>query len=334
MLRHLLCVGLTMVGLAGCQALPPSRGTVATEVAHVLADLATQTASAPTVPPTYTPYATHTPYPTYTLPPTQTPLPTHTAPPSATPPLRETQTPTTTRDATPLPSTSTPLPVATPVPQPLYAEPHGVLAFQINRGTYDNDLYLVNVNGSGLRLVMKDAGLPSFSRDGREIMFYKWNEGVDMMGLDGSNRRRIVHDNQGAHAHIGADGYSVLYNTGTVNWERWQWDLKICVIGLDGKRFRTIIEGWQPAWHPSEMRFVCKTCDGNTCGLFVMNADGSGRRMISNNPDDQHPSWSPDGGRIAFTSSRDGNWEVYVMNADGSAPRRLTNSLTTDALPV
>ena len=329
MRRHLAFLGLTLLLMAGCGLVPPSEDAVATEVARALEDAATQTASVPTVAPTYTPYPTYTPFPTATEMPSSTAEPTSTAlptpEPSATP---EPATPTSR-------PTATIVPTATPVPKPRYAEPHGLIAFQVNSGNYENDLYLVNVDGSDLRLLVEDAGLPAFSPDGSEIMFYRWRGGgVDMMGLDGSSCRRIVHDTQGAHAHIGPDGYTVLYNTGEVNWERWQWDLKIAAIGLDGQGLRTITEGWQPAWHPTETRFVCKTCDGNTCGLFVMNLDGSGKRMVSSHADDQHPAWSPDGRRIAFASQRDGNWEIYVMNADGSGARRLTSNPTTDALPV
>jgi len=82
------------------------------------------------------------------------------------------------------------------------------------------------------------------------------------------------------------------------------------------------------------MQFVCKTCDGSKCGLFLMNADGSGRRKITEHANDQNASWSPDGKKIAFASDRDGNWEIYVMNADGSNQTRLTDNPTTDALPV
>jgi dipeptidyl aminopeptidase/acylaminoacyl peptidase len=50
--------------------------------------------------------------------------------------------------------------------------------------------------------------------------------------------------------------------------------------------------------------------DGND-EIYVMNADGSDRTNLSNNPaQDDLAAWSPDGSRIAFTSDRDGNWEI------------------------
>jgi Tol biopolymer transport system component len=65
--------------------------------------------------------------------------------------------------------------------------------------------------------------------------------------------------------------------------------------------------------------------------LWIMRRDGTGKRRLTNRPDDDtYPSWSPDGSRIAFTSWRDGNPEIYVVNPDGSGEKRLTRSIARD----
>jgi Tol biopolymer transport system component len=58
--------------------------------------------------------------------------------------------------------------------------------------------------------------------------------------------------------------------------------------------------------------------------VFVMSADGSSIRNLTNNPAfDECPRWSPDGKKIILGSSRGGtDYEIYVMNADGSDVRR------------
>ena len=74
--------------------------------------------------------------------------------------------------------------------------------------------------------------------------------------------------------------------------------------------------------------------DGNA-EIYVMNADGSSLRNLTNNPaSDVQPVWSPDGSKIAFTTFRDGNDEIYVMNADGSGLTNLSNNPASDGLPV
>ena len=66
--------------------------------------------------------------------------------------------------------------------------------------------------------------------------------------------------------------------------------------------------------------------------IYVMNANGSGVRNITNTPnaDEDFPEWSPHGNRVIFSSNRDGNHEIYVSNMDGSDVKRLTNRSQDD----
>jgi Tol biopolymer transport system component len=93
-----------------------------------------------------------------------------------------------------------------------------------------------------------------------------------------------------------------------------------------GSRLLALIEGaparpevQSPVWSPDGRRiaFVSRR-DGKA--LYVMNADGSGLRIVARVERLATPAWSPDGREIAFER----NGQVYVMNADGSAQRRLT----------
>jgi len=91
---------------------------------------------------------------------------------------------------------------------------------------------------------------------------------------------------------------------------------------------------WNPAWSPDGTRAAFQTYSGEDREIYVMNADGSDARNLTNNSgDDQTPDWSPDGTRIVFISGRDGNHEVYVMNADGSDQTRLTETEDDERRP-
>ena len=68
--------------------------------------------------------------------------------------------------------------------------------------------------------------------------------------------------------------------------------------------------------------------------IYVMNADGSGLKRLTNNADDGlFPSWSPDGSKMTFELRTDKNPEIYVMNANGSERKNLTNDPSRDHVP-
>lgn len=86
----------------------------------------------------------------------------------------------------------------------------------------------------------------------------------------------------------------------------------------------------QPAWSPDGTR-IAYLQDGD---IFVINADGSGKEKLTDNPAlDRYPRWSPDGSKIVFNTDRDGNHEIYVMNPDGSNQMNLTNSAEDEWQP-
>ena len=64
--------------------------------------------------------------------------------------------------------------------------------------------------------------------------------------------------------------------------------------------------------------------DGNS-EIYVMNADGTEQKRLTNNDGDDGPfSWSPDGSKICYVSEQVGFVGVYIMDADGTHQKLLT----------
>jgi Tol biopolymer transport system component len=98
-----------------------------------------------------------------------------------------------------------------------------------------------------------------------------------------------------------------------------------------------------PTWSPDSRRLaftVALAIDEGAGaqaqrGIYVINADGTGRRLLVVNAID--PAWSPDGSKIAYVAYRsrvaDGGF-VTVAKTDGTGARRLTTSIEDESQPA
>ena len=105
------------------------------------------------------------------------------------------------------------------------------------------------------------------------------------------------------------DIYSMAYN-GT--------DVKRLTVSPDNEL--------SPAWSPDHLRLTYQRYQGGHWVIWVMNADGTGKRQLSSGPEDTHPCWSQDGTRIAFSRGADAASGLYSVNSTtGSGLKQLTS---------
>lgn len=82
------------------------------------------------------------------------------------------------------------------------------------------------------------------------------------------------------------------------------------------------------SWSPNgqQVAFEADPLGDGNLEIFIMNADGSNVRQLTDSPErDYWPDWFPSGRQLAFTSERTGVPNVYVMNVDGTDQRALTS---------
>jgi Tol biopolymer transport system component len=196
------------------------------------------------------------------------------------------------------------------------------------------EIYVMNADGRGLRRLthnrLADA-LPMWSPNGTRIAFLRFSvppacggwasdpgPTVWVMKADGSGQRRLARGWPSAWL---ADGRKIAF-TGPDE------QPGMYVINADGsgqRRLNTVsfpgrLDGGSAAWSPDGRKILFTRYErgsrGKRSDIYVINADGSGQRKLTERGHDAR--WSPDGKMISFVSSRDGNDEIYVMNADGS----------------
>ena len=186
---------------------------------------------------------------------------------------------------------------------------------------YDSyDIFVANPDGSGLENISNAPGYDAegtVAPDGRRIVFTSTRDGdpeIYTMNDDGSGVRRLTHA-------VGYDGGPFFSHDGT----------KICfrasrpstpeeIADFEGLLRRGLIR-------PGELE------------LYVMNADGSGIRQITNNGAANFcPFFTPDDRRIIFSSNlsdpRGHNFDLYVVGTDGKGLERITTYEGFDGFPM
>jgi len=148
---------------------------------------------------------------------------------------------------------------------------------------------------------------------------------IHSMAHDGSGRTSIITGPEAYFPAWSPDGTKIAFQGTTSGFA--SSDIFVANDDSSGVTNLTNNPGpnYSPAWSPDGSR-IAFSKDND---LWVMNADGSGARMIFGASDsyDFSPSWSPDGSKIAFYVIRAGSLGgpgIFTVNADGTRLARLT----------
>jgi Tol biopolymer transport system component len=235
----------------------------------------------------------------------------------------------------------------------------GALKPSPSGGYLQTELYVMNVDGSGKRPLVRHAsslGPEPFghvwSPDGLKLAFGKrlgpaigqcrvCHTEIFVIDADGSGQRNLTGNLGGDTPAWSPDGQTIAFSTTREN----SFNPNLYVMNADGSGQRRVTQDamhvWGSSWSPDGRRLAFVSCIPNpgTCDIYVSNVDGSSQQQLTNNPGpSQNPAWSPDGQSIAFqrirmsSVPRDVSTELYLMNADGSGQRKLARMSNSDGL--
>jgi hypothetical protein len=187
---------------------------------------------------------------------------------------------------------------------------------------------------------------PTWSPDGKRLAFSADADNksqIYIVNADGSQLTRITKSSTDlAAGRLGSDpiwspdGRRIAFTVSpdfpltNANWD-------VYVVEIAGSGLMRLTDN--PArdglidWSPdgTKILFWSERDSGKT-NIYVMNADGSNQKQLTNGKFDDSANWSPDGKRIVFVSGNDR--QLYVMNVDGSERARLTENLGNIFNPV
>ena len=215
-----------------------------------------------------------------------------------------------------------------PTPNPSFNDtppPTGKIAFACYVKQIDQ-ICLLNADGSGrsqLTNLKATAFYPSVSPDGQTIYFSSRDSGnYEIYSIDifGNNLQKLTNGIGSLYApELSPNGEWIIFtNNGNGLW----------VMKPDGSNAHALTnkDDIDPSWSPDGSMISFASSRAGARQLFVMNADGSDIRQVTdlNNMGGRN-TWSPDGTKLAFYRGPKGDRNIYVINMDGTGLVKLTD---------
>jgi TolB protein len=190
-----------------------------------------------------------------------------------------------------------------------------------------DQICIMNADGSGQTQVTQleaTTFYASLSPDGETIYFSSRQSGnfeIYSIPVGGNEMERLSKGLGALYApELSPDGKQILFTNGSSG---------IWVMKINGKAPRAITtkNDIDPTWSPDGSMIAFASSRRGERQLFIMDADGSNIRQVTNLEDmGGRSSWSPDGKKLAFYAGPAGDHNIYTINIDGTGLTQLTYS--------
>jgi Tol biopolymer transport system component len=176
-------------------------------------------------------------------------------------------------------------------------------------------------------------GWPTWSPDGKRIAFHSKRNGnwdIWVINIDGTGLARLTqHAAPDRYPSWSPDGQQIAFTSKrSGNEDIWVLDVDAALAGTGDSQAVNLSQSPSPdrysMWSPDGRQLAFNTMRDGDYEAYIMGADGSNPRNVSNSPDTTEglADWSPDGKSLVLYSDRPGNKDVFVIDL---ATGRWTN---------
>jgi Tol biopolymer transport system component len=209
------------------------------------------------------------------------------------------------------------------------------IAFSAHRGDQnDTDLFVGELDDRSPRRLTDnclDEHQPAWSPDGSTIAYVRTTRtgagDIHLMAHDGTGHRAVTRGALSENSPAWSpDGDELLFSRSALR----AGDAEIFKLSLSGGRLSQLTNtpgsNGSPQWSSRNEIVFTSTRDGpNRRQIYVMNADGSGQRRVTDGTFDAFdPAWSPDGTAVVFAGRTGLTQELWIVPAAGGPMKRLT----------
>jgi Tol biopolymer transport system component len=218
-------------------------------------------------------------------------------------------------------------PVALPSPLAGFGDnplPTGKIAYTCFVNQIDQ-ICLMNADGTGktqLTSLKATSFYASISPRGKKVLFSSKQTGnfeIYSIGIDGRTLEQLTDKIGALYApEFSPDQRQIIFTNGNSG---------IWIMQADGTKPRALTtkNDIDPTWSPDGSMIAFASSRAGARQLFVMDADGSNIRQVTNLSDvGGRSSWSPDGKKLAFYAGPLNDHNIYTINIDGTGLTQLT----------
>ena len=194
------------------------------------------------------------------------------------------------------------------------------IIYQTNEGG-DQELAIVNITNKNIEFITDNNcndWAPVWSPAGEWIVFYSDCDGernIYKIREDGSRRTQLT-STSGSYSWFPAwspDGEKITFSSNRTG------KFYIYVMEANGENVEELALGCVSYFSPDGSQILYGVYCDDTDDLFLMDADGSNQRPLTDGFECKNATWSPDGESIVFQLSKttkDGPFQLYTMSLD------------------